>query len=363
MHICQFQMDFPPRMAGGTTIHTYEMARAFKDLGHRVSVITASHPEAPAHEVLDGIEVHRVKRPYSFFSGLKSRDVCKDVDAVHGHGICTYGHFKWGPKVPTVVKMHNTWLSEMERYQELKGRAPSSMKLYTSMDRYCTKKADKLICISQYMKRETTRYGIDEEKITVVHNGIRPEPFRNAKDRRGELGLEGTVIGYIGRMERHKGVHLLLDAAKDLDASLLLVGGGGELENLKKQAERLGVLKKCIFTGYLPHEQIPDHYASSDIIVYPTNYEPLGNVVLESMAAGKPLVASNVGGIPEIFQEGMGFLMKPDGSDLKEKLEILVNDPGLRDRMGKVGAKAVEQYSWKAVAIATGEVLKKLISE
>ncbi len=363
-------MDYPPRMAGGTTIHTYQLAKALDQLGHQIHVVAASHPGAPKEEVKENIQIHRVRRPYSVFSAYRTKALLKELDIIHGHGICAYGHLMLN-KFPTVVKMHNTWFGEQERYKKLDADAnvtrkvdsATMMKLYIKMDKTCCERADHLICISDVIKSETKKYGITDEKMTVIHNGIDYARFDVKENYRDKLNLKGAVVGYIGRLEPHKGVEFLIKAAQNIRAQLLVVGGGSDEGRLKGLVQKLGLEKKVKFTGYLPYDEIPKYYASMDIVVYPTLYEPLGNVVLEAMAAGKPIIASNVDGIPEIFKEGTGYMITTSQLEyeLEEKLKILLDDENLRKKMGVKGKELVKDHSWLEVARETVKVCESVL--
>jgi glycosyltransferase involved in cell wall biosynthesis len=354
-------------MAGGTTIHTYQLARALNTLGHEVHVVAASHPTAPAEEISEDIIIHRVRRPYSVFSAFKTQKLLKDLDIIHGHGICSYGHLRLN-KFPTVVKMHNTWLGEYERYKKLGGNVArkmdsgTTMKMYIKMDKTCCIRADHIICISEVMKRDTGKYGINDNKMTVIHNGIDYKKFDCKSDYRNKLGLNGPVVGYIGRLEPHKGVEILIEAAKNINAKFLLVGGGSDQKRLERLVNKLKLQDKVMFTGYVPYDEIPNYYASVDIVVYPTLYEPLGNVVLEAMAAGKPIIASDVDGIPEIFEPDSGYLIKPKVKMIEEKLRELVDDRKLREKMGSIGKNKVKGHSWSEVAKQTISVCENVLS-
>jgi glycosyltransferase involved in cell wall biosynthesis len=368
MKIALLSMDYPPRMAGGTTIHTYQLALALDSLGHQVHVVAASHPDTPREEIKENIHIHRVRRPYSVFSAYRTRSLLKDLDIIHGHGICAYGHLMLN-KFPTVVKMHNTWLGEFERYKNLAGNtnvtrkmdSATMMRAYIKMDKTCCKRADHLICISEVIKAETEKYNIDHGKMTVIHNGIDFARFDIKDNYRAKLDLDGTVVGYIGRLEPHKGVESLIKAVKDLDTHLIIVGGGSDEGRLKGLVKKFGIEEKVKFTGYVPYDQVPKYYASVDIVVYPTLYEPLGNVVLESMAAGKPIIATNVDGIPEIFEEGTGFLIKPEQTELEEKLRVLLMNEQLRKKMGEKGKEMVRGHSWVEVAKGTIKVCENVL--
>lgn len=366
LRLALLSMDYPPRMAGGTTIHTYQLAKALDSLGHEVHVVAASHPTVQKEEIVENIHIHRVRRPYSIFSAYKTRSLLKQLDIIHGHGICAYGHLLIN-KFPTVVKMHNTWLGEYERYKKLNANVSrkmdsvTAMKMYVKMDKTCCARANHLICISKVIKKETKRYGILDNKMTVIHNGIDSEKFNIKTNYRNELNLSGPIVGYIGRLEPHKGVEHLIKAAKRINATFLVVGGGSDQNRLQSLTKKLGLEKKIKFTGYVQYEDIPRYYATVDIVVYPTLYEPLGNVILESMAAGKPIVTSAVDGIPEIFEPETGYLIEASATAIEEKLNILLEDDKLRQKMGELGKKKVKGHSWVEVAKRTVEVCEGVL--
>jgi 1,4-alpha-glucan branching enzyme len=345
-------------MAGGTTIHTRALALALLEMGHQVHVVAARTEDAPDEEVREGVHVHRVGRPYTAWSGLRTGRLMREIDVVHGHGTCAYGFMRLHD-FPTVVKMHSTWRAETQRYSEIGGGASRlmAMRTYTRMERFCTRRADHLICITEAIAREThDGYGVPQDRMTVVHNGVDVFAFSAAASLRDltreQLGLEGTTVAYVGRLELHKGVHHLIEAAKGMDVELLILGDGTRREELQAQAGSAGV--KATFTGFVDHEDMPRHYAAADIVCHPSLYEPLGNVVLESMAAGKPIVAAESGGLGEVFEPGTGALVPPgDVPALREALQHLVEDRTTREAAGRRGLETAPRYGWDRVAEAT----------
>lgn len=366
MRVLLLSMDYPPRMAGGTTIHTWKLATSLSPLVEEVHVVSADG-SAPSEEEKEGVLIHRVRRPFTFFSAVRIRKLLRSVDIVHGHGTCTFGHILLN-QYPTVLKMHNTWLAERRRYLWLKEKGeitkiPPFMRLYERMDKFCSMKADHLICVSGNIAREVMEYGVDKENLTVIHNGVDHELFQSKKDLRDKFGLHGVVVGYVGRLEPHKGVKDLVAVSKSVRASFLIVGDGSQRNELERMVNELGLNSKFHFAGYVPYDRIASYYNTADIIVYPSHYEPLGNVVLEGMASGKPVIASRVGGIPEILEEGCGILFRVgDLEQLKKALRTLTADPELRRRMGEKGRKVSKQYSWGKVAKQTLDVLRGVLS-
>lgn len=367
MRILLIFMDYPPRMAGGTSVHIRSLAIALSRIGHEVHVLSADST-APKEEILDGIHVHRVRRPFTLFSATAAKNLLPRVDVVHGQGICTFGHLLLND-FPTVVKIHGTWLEERRRYLELQNPnagkrmdAVFMMDMYGRMDRFCVRACNHIICVSEAVRGEVHNYGIAPEKTSVIYNGLDAQLFETEEDVREELNLKGNVVLYAGRLEPHKGVEFLIRACRDLDAALLIVGKGSDSSRLSSLVDSLGMSGRTTFVGEVPHEQIARYYNTADVVVYPTLYEPLGNVVLESMASGKPIVASRTGGIPEILNDECGILVSPaDEKELHRALDTLLNDESLRKEMGASGRNAVKKYSWENVARKTASICRDVI--
>jgi glycosyltransferase involved in cell wall biosynthesis len=235
------------------------------------------------------------------------------------------------------------------------------------MDRYCARNADHLICITEVIAGETHRaYGVPRERMTVVHNGVDLPAFREAasrrEDTRDRLGLEGLTVLYVGRLVPHKGVGDLVEAMAGVDAELLVVGDGPSRAELEARARRLGV--KATFTGFIDHGEVPAHYAAADVVCYPSLYEPLGNVVLESMAAGRPIVATDAGGMGEVYEPGTGALVPPgDAAAIHDALVDLVEDGTARREAGQKGLETAPRYGWDRVAITTVEVCRRVLED
>ena len=361
MRVLHLSMDYPPRHAGGTTVHTYQLAHSLQKLGHEVSIVAATAPGAPRTQDDDGVTVHRVPRPYTQFSARKARELMGTTDVVHGHGICAYGLLK-GRHPPTVVKLHNIWAQELEAYRNLPESASwryvnISIPKYVRMDRATCARADHLISISRYISGGAEEYGISRDRITLIPNGVDFERFERAEP--ADLKLRRPIIAYIGRLSPHKNVSPLIKAVKGLKkGSLLVIGGGPSERELREEAESLG--KRVMFKGVVPFDDVPSFYKAADIIVYPTLYEPLGNVILEGMASGKPVIASRTGGIPEILPERAGRLFSTE-DELTEALTELAGDRTLREQMGSHGLQVARKRTWMDVARETADVLKKTL--
>ncbi len=193
--------------------------------------------------------------------------------------------------------------------------------------------------------------GIKRERVVTIPNGIEVDSFStkiNKKKKLKELGLDDDlkVVGTVCRLfEPKKGVKILLEATKDtqkeIDFQLLIVGGGKDERRLKKKAEDLGI--KALFLG--ERDDVAEILQVIDVFVLPSFYEGFPVVILEAMAAGLPVVATNVGGNREVILDGRtGFIVEPGSPDkLAEKIKDLLEDDEIRKNFGEAGFKRVKE--------------------
>lgn len=215
---------------------------------------------------------------------------------------------------------------------------------------------DDIIVPCQYLKDGLLKKlkWLDRDKITVIHNGKDLKKYKPGKfhdEIRGELGipLETILLGASSQLRDTKGHVYLLDSLALLkkkfpDTCLIIAGRGPLMEKLKDKSERLGLRDSVFFLG---HRNDVDRVMDSvDIAVLPSLDEGFPNTVVEYMAMGKPVVATNVGGIPELVLDGeTGFLVQPgDAEGLADALERLIKEKDMRERMGISGRKRVEDF-------------------
>jgi glycosyltransferase involved in cell wall biosynthesis len=202
-------------------------------------------------------------------------------------------------------------------------------------------------------------YGASDDRILTVPQVIDVDHFRRGSDLslterdrlRVELGLTGVTFLYVGRLWLGKGLLFLLDAFRNLektniDTTLLLVGDGTDEEQLRRRCLEIGA-RKVIFAGFHHADSLPQLYAASDVFVFPTLGDPFGLVVLEAMACGLPIIATNASGeIRDRVADGLNGFIVPAGDSgrLFDRMRILARDRALRERMGRLSAnKAVGQ--------------------
>lgn len=175
-----------------------------------------------------------------------------------------------------------------------------------------------VVAVSRALAERLTSIGVDESRVEVVYNGVDEKRFRplGQADARRELGFDGSkrMILFVGNLLASKGCGDLLDAVAQLAAQrnapqVVYLGGGPAREELEARARALGLASSVKFGGKVAHETLARWFSAADVFCLPSHNEGLPNVVLEAMACGVPVVATRVGGIPEVLPEFAGILV------------------------------------------------------
>ena len=201
-------------------------------------------------------------------------------------------------------------------------------------------------------------YGVGEERIRVIPNYVDTEAFKP----RPSAARSSPRVAFIGRLDQQKNPLALVEGMSGLDAELVMVGAGslqGELEQLAKDR---GV--RLTMPGRLPHPELPTLLASADLFVLPSLYEGHPKVLLEAMAAGVPVVGTDVDGIRNLLRHGEnGYVCGTSAPELHEAIRELLDAPALRQRLGRAGRQfVVDNYSLKRIAPLELELVLELAS-
>lgn len=233
-------------------------------------------------------------------------------------------------------------------------------RLFVRLERWAARFTDRIVGLTEQEIRDHVARGIGRpEQFVVIPSGVALPAFeKTAGDARGlraALGLPGsaTVVGSVGRFEPVKGHHYLLEAVARLarrcpDLHVAFVGDGELLPELRRAAEHAGLAGRAHFLGW--REDVPAVLHTFDLFVLPSLNEGMGRALVEAMAAGLPIVASEVGGVPEVLAGGAaGVLVPPaDAGALARAIETLLGDPALRARLGAAARDRAGQYTAEA---------------
>jgi glycosyltransferase involved in cell wall biosynthesis len=247
--------------------------------------------------------------------------------------------------------------------------------VFRAIETLLARASDRLIAVSPEVRDELVALHVaPPEKFSVVRLGIELEPRvrfdGDATEVRRRHGIpEGKfVVGWFGRMTAVKRTDDLLTMLagvreRGVDALLLLVGDGDDRERLEQRAHDLGLARSCLFLGY--QEDVAPWYAICDAVVLTSASEGTPVTIIEALAAGRPVVATKVGGVPDVVDEGeTGFLVRPyDTHALAERLEILAGDPVRRRAMGELGrSRMLERYGVERLVDDVDALYRELLA-
>jgi phosphatidyl-myo-inositol alpha-mannosyltransferase len=237
------------------------------------------------------------------------------------------------------------------------------------MIRHRTPKIKKQICVSTAAERYLRRWVHGDDEI--IPNGIDLDLFSPDVQPYPEY-MDGKLnILFVGRLEPRKGLSYLLKAFKSIkkstpDARLIIVGPGKRSRANYERWVRNNHIEDVVFIGFASQEELPRYYRTADIFCAPaTGRESFGIVLIEAMAMGKPIVATAIEGFRCVVTPGEdGILVKPRSSEqLKKALMKLINNPGMRRKMGENGRIKAQQYSWKKIARKIIETYAKVVEK
>ena len=341
---------FPPKWLAGTEIATYNLADHLTQRGHEVHVITSHDAGLPELSKEKGFYIHRIAWPKIHIIGIITfwAKICMIIqkikpDIVHAQSLPT-GIPAWAAKkhlkIPYVV-----WGQGSDIY------LPGSF--IRMVSKTILKNADAVLALTENMKQRMLE--ICNRDISVVPNGIGLERFNTTSGRKKE-GNSKTII-FVGRLHPVKGVSYLIEAMAIVqreipDAKLILVGDGVERSRLEGLSKKLD-LNGCIqFVGQVQQERIPTLLQQADLFALPSLSEGFPVVILEAMATGLPIVATNVGGIPDILEEGVdGYLVNAKRpAEVADRMLVLLRNDKLREEISVNNREKAKLYTWDIVA-------------
>lgn len=267
-----------------------------------------------------------------------------EFDYVHAHWLIPQGIIQSFFKKPYIVTGHG---SDVRAF---------NVGLLKRLKIRCLKKAGYVTVVSEHLKKEV-KILCDIEKVSVLSMGCKTEDFgkKFAVTDYFKQG-EKKVVLFVGRLVEIKGVSYLIEAMKDVDAKLVIVGDGPSRQKLEIQAQTQA--DKIVFLGSKTHKELKKIYASADIFVMPSVTAPdggkegFGLVALEAMASGLPVVASKSGGITEIVTDGKNGILVEEKNvkELAEKINLLLNNKELYQEITENIKDAIIKYDYKTIA-------------
>jgi len=371
---------FPP-WRGGAETYAYNLARKLADRGHQVTVLCADKPEGPGEYESDGITVRRLRmlgRLYgtplipSLFSEL-----CRiDADIFHANFPSPYIAFS-----VAVVCALKSKKAVLTWHNDLPPVSLGARLLVETHDRLILpgylRAYGRIIATSQTYVENSRILRKLGKQVSVVPNGVDCERFHpgvDASELRRSLPIEGKFVllfvGALTKWHRYKGLDLLLRSLRmaldqDPDLSLVIVGDGGLRSEYHRMAEELRLEENVVFAGDFSDPALPQYYALADVLVLPSKdmSEGFGLTLLEANASGKPVIASRVGGIPSVVQNGHNGLLIPPNKpgELANAILRLKRNPLETEEMGRNGRLFAQLHDWTLVASQTEKVYEEIL--
>ena len=271
--------------------------------------------------------------------------------------------------IPLVVTLHS--LEPLRPWKE--DQLGPGYLISSGVERHAVQSADRVIAVSEAMRADVLRhFSIDSGRVVVVHNGIDPDVFARTQ-RRGvleRLGIREPYVLFVGRISEQKGLFDLVEAASALPPTLTVVlcAATPDTPAIEDRLRRALAGNPAIrwIPEMLPVPDVVELYSHAALFVCPSVYEPFGLIDLEAMACGTPVVASAVGGIVEVVEDGRTGLLVPPGrpAELAAAIRTLLDDPSRARAMGVAGRRRVEErFTWERVAERTERVYVEAIGE
>ncbi len=358
---------FPPEV-GGLESHVFYLCRALAHMGHRVAIVTSkSQGGLPSHEVMDRVEVYRTWFPgrnpvgwglHAMFSTPRTAALARDADILHAQAFASVVPAlvaRRGREQPVVTTWHTSHFlmrAESAFWRPIFGRM--------------IRAADHNLAASREIAEVGMRIAPDR-RVEPLTNGVDTDRFGP-----GEPGLPATDDGrrrivVPRRLFEKNGVEFAIRAlpiiARHHDVEMLFVGDGPERARLEGLAGELGVAARAVFLGRRPNTEMPGLLRSAELALFPSLMEATSVAALECLSCEVPVAASNVGGLPEIVDDGVGGLFEPaDPEALAARVSGLLADPDLALRGIEGRRRVVARWSNRRLAERHLEIYRRLLS-
>ncbi len=350
---------------GGAQVHVKDLAIALQSDRHKVLILTGESGiynddlreagiESVSCEYLQK-QINPIADGKSFRYILNVIDLFKpDLIAAHSSKTGILGRLASQiTKVPCIFTAHG--------WSFTTGIPEPNRTIYRWLEKLTASLADKIICVSEYDRQIGLKAGMNSQQLLTVHNGMKDV---SPQLRANPAQSDPVKIAMVARFDRQKDHATLIEAFKDVNAELILVGDGPSLVKTKQKVEQLGISHKVSFLGF--RQDIAEILAQVQVYALISNWEGLPCTIIEAMRAGLPVIASDVGGVKEIVLEGQTGYLVPRGDiqGLRQKLNYLIGNEPARISMGIMGRQKYEsQLTFKHMYEQTLTAYQEVIGQ
>jgi glycosyltransferase involved in cell wall biosynthesis len=346
---------WPPDV-GGPASHAPELSAFLTARGHRVCVVTTASapPASEAYEVRWVSRrlpagVRHVAVVWEVFGRARRCDVVYATSmtrrAAAGAALA---------RRPLVLKLtadeayerqrrNGRFSGDLDAFQTYPGGF--RVRLLRATRDAAVRRARRIFTPSEYLRRIVVGWGIPEDRVGVIPNPAPEVPTLPPREEvRRELGMSGPTLGFAGRLMAAKALGVALSAVAEVpEVSLVVVGDGPDREALERQSTQLGLDGRVRFVGSRSRDDVLRTLYAADAAVLSSRYENFPHLVVEALAVGTPVIATSVGGVPEVVRDGENGLLVPpgDADALAAAIRRLLQEPGLRDRLAAAATASV----------------------
>lgn len=356
---------------GGASMHVLQLLKFMRSLGHEVALVSAPDRRLITEAKNAGAKVfenpyfvrrfHILNDVKAFIPVYKAiRDFKPDIIHAHSTKAGVIARF-WSAVlgIKSVIFTAHGWVfTEGKKYIE--------RWITAQVEKLMAKFTAKIICVSEFDKNLALKFSVaPENKLITIHNGVDPMAFAESLKSKNLKKIDNEIcITFVGRLAPPKDIFLLIDAVQSIDGIKVLIVGDGELrDKVEKYILKKNLDTKIKLLG--ERADVPDILAQSDIFVLPSRWEGLPLTIIEAMMAKLPVVATAVGGVPELVDDGItGILVPPaDVEALRVAIKKLIEYPDLRIKMGENGyKKAVEKFKLENMLVKTLNVYYEVLN-
>ncbi len=357
MRIVQSNPYFFPYM-GGIERVLHSSSKWLAKMGHDVTILTAQLPGTPAEEETD--DGYRIVRLPSKFYNIYNPPY------VRTKGVLEYlererpdivnHNYRWAPSFDNdviryggkkIYTCHNIW-GEGIGYQRVASEINDRM-FMRKLDAF-----DHIVTVSDWLREETIRRGVPADRVTTIENCLDELPELNPE--------RGDFILSLGRLVAVKGLDYLVEAMRDVDCKLIMCGRGPETKRLERQIAKYGLQDRIEIKGWVSEEEKVRLMGTCRFFVMPSLYEAYGIAAIEALSYGRPIVCTDVGGLPGTVKDA-GYLVKPrDSKGLAEGINRLLDDDALLEDLSQRAIRVARDVTWEKQTVRMENLFRRVIS-
>jgi glycosyltransferase involved in cell wall biosynthesis len=357
MRIVDVNPFFYP-LKGGIEHRMHDTSRLLVEKGHEVTVVTGRLPDTEKEETAP--EGYRIVRLDSKFINIynppfiSSKNVLETITAIDPD-IVNF-NYRWAPSYSRDLKKYDG--KKVFTYHNMWGEGVGVQGSLSGMNdnffRSCLETFDHVIAVSDYVRNDLIRRGYSQKYVTTIETGLSSFPDVG--------GGDGDFILSLGRLVRTKGLDYLVEAMKEVDFKLVICGKGPDQKRLAKKIDKYGLGDRIEMKGWVEEDEKQRLMSSCRFFVMPSLFESLGLAAIELMAHGRPIVHTDVNGLPDTIKDGGVSVPPKDPAALSKAMKSLINDSDLTDTLGKNAVRQARAYRWEELMPKIEEVYEKALS-